>query len=291
YGVTGNYFNLSPITTVKGTIGDSLTGNNHTLVISTGALKAFGLDNRVLGKNIKLNATITADNDTKMTESSRQVVANDFKVGAIVDKGSSPVAYIPAEFLFQNKVDKASELKVQMDYPQHLLSVRSEIERLGYQTSSVQDSISQVNRIFNVIRSILVVFGVITIAVTVFGTINTITVQLIEETKQIGFLRIMGIKREDVGLLFILESIILSTSGAIIGIILGLVGGLFTNGLISSAARGSVTGGQSAIYVYQIPKLPIIIILVLSVAIGWAIGILPSRRAVEINPIAALRSQ
>jgi putative ABC transport system permease protein len=289
YGVTSDYFKLSPIDKTAGETDGQMVGDAHNIILSEGALKAFGMSHNVVGKTISLNVTITKDNATKQAETTKQVAATDFVVRGIVDKGTTPIGYIPAEFLFKNGVNNASQLKVEVAYNDKIGAVRESIEQLGYTTTSVQVAIAQVNRIFGIIRRILVVFACITILVTVFGTVNTITIELVEATRQIGFLRVMGIRREDVGRLFMMQSIILSVSGVVVGVSAGLLFGLFTNGIIQALAGDSSASTQQGIYVYQIPILPIIIMLVLSIMLGWVIGLLPAKRAVRINPLAALK--
>jgi ABC-type lipoprotein release transport system permease subunit len=120
--------------------------------------------------------------------------------------------------------------------------------------------------------------------------VNTITIELVEATKQIGFLRILGIKASDVGRLFIMQSIILAVTGVIIGIVGGIIVGALTNGAIKAVADQGPVGATNTIYAYQIPVWQIIIMVMLAVLLGWAIGLLPAKRAVAINPLEALKS-
>lgn len=289
YAVSSNYFDLSPVTSVAGESKGQMTDNSQNIILSSGALKAFGGKNDIIGKKVSADININKDNNPKQEEATRQLEGKEFIARGIVDKGLSPVAYIPAGYLKKNGVTNYSEAKIQVTYVEKAATIRQSVEQMGFQTTNVQDAIDQVDRIFKVIRSILVAFGLITVLVTVFGTINTITIQLVEETKQIGFLRIMGIKREHVGQLFIMQSIILSVSGVLIGIVGGLMLGLMSDGMLQSiAVQGAI--GEEVIHVYQIPTFPIIIMLVLSVILGWVIGLMPAKRAVKINPLAAIKS-
>lgn len=289
YGVTGGYFDLTPSTIVKGTVANQFGNADHNIVLSTGALKAFGLNNNVVGKQMNVNFTIVQSNDSKMTDASREVASKGWTVHGVIDKGAAPVGYVPAEYLVQHGVDSASTAKVQVAYPEKVGTIRQSIEQLGYDTANIQDDIAQVDKIFKVIKGILVAFAVITVIVTVFSTMNTITIELVEGTQQIGFLRIMGIRREDVGRLFVMQSLILSTSGVVLGCIAGVIFGLLTNGAVQALAVKGIGSGDH-IYIYQIPGFSIIIMLMLAVALGWAIGVLPARRAVTISPLDALKT-
>ncbi|MDB5182151.1 MAG: hypothetical protein JWP13_914 [Candidatus Saccharibacteria bacterium] len=290
YGVTSGYFQAAPITKVAGEVEGKLSGESRAIVLSSSALKAFNLDNSVVGKKVNLALTINQDNDSDQTEFTRQVTARDFVVAGVIDKGTSLVGYMPAEFLIKQGVDNYSEAVVRVAYPEKVPVIRESIEQLGYQTTNVQDSINQVERIFKIISSILIVFAIITTLITVFGTVNTITIELVEATKQIGFLRIFGIKSSDVGRLFMIQSIILAVSGVIIGVVFGVIAGILTNGAIKAAAAQGPTLSDGSIYAYQIPVWQIIIMVMLAVILGWAIGLLPAKRAVTINPLEALKS-
>ena len=289
YGATGDYFGVTPHEMAAGRAIDKKSQDENFIMLSRAVLKAYGIENpdEVLDKPVKLELTINKDQDLNQEEDSRQLEADTFSVIGVVDKTSSPVSYIPAEYLFKKGVDVASQLKVSIAFPDKMQEIRESIEQMGFQTASIKDTLDQVNRIFKVIKSIIAIFAIITVMVAVFGTLNTITIELVEQTQQIGFLRIMGIKKEDVGLLFVIQSVLLSFSGALLGVSAGSLFGISANGFISAVASNVANGDQ--LYVYKLPSIAIIMILVLSVVLGWAIGQIPARRAIKINPLEALR--
>lgn len=289
YAVTPNYFDLVPLTKVAGETEAQMGSNANNIIISQAAMNAFKSKTNIVGKNLTTIINLNNDTKTDQTEATQQLDRKEFKVTGVVDKGLSPVAYIPVSYLQKQGASNFSEAKIQVTYTEKVPTIRESVEQLGYQTTNVQDAIDQVDRIFKVIRSILIAFGIISVLITVFGTINTITIQLVEETRQIGFLRIMGIKREHVGLLFVMQSVILAFSGVTIGIIGGLFFGSISNGMVQAVAVNGMSDGKT-INIYQIPIKPIIIMLVLSIILGWVIGLMPAKRAVKINPLDAIKS-
>lgn len=288
YAVSSKYFEVSPVKTVAGEVNNQLAPNSTNIILSTGALKAFGIKDNRIGETLPVTVNINKDSDPSQEESSRKVTTQQFTIKGIIERGASPIGYIPAGFLEKNGLKNYSEAKVQVTFPEKTTSIRESIEQLGLQTANIQDAIGQVDRIFKVIRSILVAFGLITILITIFGTINTITIQLVEETKQIGFLRIMGIKKEHVGQLFIMQSVILSMVGVSIGIVCGVILGVISNGVITASTVGNITNENTSVYL--IPVFPIIIMLALAILLGWVIGLMPARRAIKINPLEAVKS-
>src|SRR5690606_41422220 len=93
---------------------------------------------------------------------------------------------MPMEYVQEHGVNIAAEVKLLVTIPDKIAEVRETVEQLGFQTSSIRDTIDQVNKIFGVIEIILIIFGGITLIIAVFGTLNTITIALVEQTRQVG---------------------------------------------------------------------------------------------------------
>lgn len=288
YAVSSGYFDLATEQVTKGDLRQLQTGT-HNIVINVGAVKAFdATDSDLYGRPVKLQIDIDKTIAPNQSEDTVSLPNTEYKVTGIIKKAGAPVAYVPIEYFRQNGVSMLSQARVRLSSPDKMKEVRQNIEEMGFQTASIQDSIDEVNRIFSVIQKILVVFGFITLIVTVFSTFNTISLTLIEETPQIGFLRIMGMHWQEVGYMFIAQSVALTTLGAMMGIIGGILFGEFLNGITkTSSTDNSIT---SAVYIFQIPLMQIIIMLMLSIALGWLIGLMPAKRAVKIGPLEALKS-
>jgi len=288
YGVTNDFFRASPIQKVTGTIDRQPQGMN--IILSTKALETFGVKpGEAQGKALFVKTTIPeAYAEAGRTEAERKVKEEAFTVVGSIDRGNLPVAYIPHEYLAQKGLTSVSQLKVTATFPEKIPSIRESIEQMGYQTTSIQDSIDQVNRIFEVIQRIILLFGVIALAITIVGTFNVITLTLIEEMKQIAFLRLMGMQKASVGFLFTTQAIMLTMAGALIGTMLGVLLGIIVNGAAQSLVGDTAFTGD--VYIFQIPTVQIIIILMLSVLLGWLIGLTPAKRAVAVGPLEELRA-
>lgn len=288
YAVSAGYFDLSTEQVAKGDLRQVQTGTTNT-IINQGAVKAFDAqDTDMHGKPIKLSIDIEKAYAANQKEDVKTIAATEYKVTGIIKKSNAPVAYIPIETVRSHGVTTSSLLKLRLSSADKMKTVRQNIEEMGFQTSSVQDSIDEVNRIFSVIQKILIVFGFITLMVTIFSTFNTISLTLIEETPQIGFLRIIGMHWRDVGYMFIAQAVALTFSGAVMGVVGGCLIGEIVNGITKTTSSDSSI--SASVYIFQIPLMQIIIMLMLSVLLGWLIGLMPAKRAVKIGPIEALRS-
>ena len=104
---------------------------------------------------------------------------------------------------------------------------------------------------------------------------NIMLVSVTERTKEIGLLKAIGANEKDILSQFLIEAVVMTVSGGIIGIILG-VGGAF---LISQAVN-----------IPFVVSIPVILIAVgVSAGVGIAFGYYPARKAAKMQPIEALR--
>src|SRR5262249_17395255 len=115
----------------------------------------------------------------------------------------------------------------------------------------------------------------ISLVVGGIGIMNIMLVSVTERTREIGLRKAVGAQRQDILLQFVVEALVISTLGGLIGLALG--GGL--------AALVSLSGVFSA----PVSISSIAIAIGFSTAVGLFFGIYPARRAAGLNPIDALR--
>lgn len=287
YAVSSSYFTMSPSAVSSGTIEGEPRA--QSVVLSEKVLEVFDIPKEdAVGKTIKLNTVLTKEYADNLEGSEKVLETQEFTIKGVVKRGELPVFYIDIEQVKDQGLTSVTQLNVQLTAPNKAPEVRETIERLGLQTSSVQDTVEQINQLFEVIQNILVVFGIIVFIITVSSTFTVITMTLMEETRQIGFLRIMGLKHTDVTKLFIMQSVIVTFLGALLGCAIGIVAGSVLNGYARILAQDSTFSGDISVFV--VPAFQVIIILTLAIVVGWLVGILPARRAIRINPLEELLS-
>lgn len=285
YAVSPVHFSLSPATPLVGSTEGA--PKEKGIVMSERAVEVLGLTKETaLEEKVVLEYTILAEYMSGSEEADVAVAADTYTITAVVDRGNLPVVYIDIENARQKGLNSVTQLSTRITVPDRIMEVRESIERTGLHTVSIQDTIADITQLFDVIQNVLFIFCIIVFAITVFSTFIVVTLTLMEETKQVGFLRIIGLKARDVMKLFIFQSIGVTFIGALAGVVLGLVGGAFLNAYARALAHDGTFSVD--VYVFAIPLLQVIIILMLSVAIGWSIGLIPARRAVKINPLDEL---
>lgn len=108
------------------------------------------------------------------------------------------------------------------------------------------------------------------------GIMNIMLATVTERTREIGIRRALGARRFDIISQFLIETALLSLTGALIGAVLGLTVPSLISGL----------SGRTTIIT---PHAPIIAVTV-ALAVGTGFGVYPARRAAMLHPIEALRS-
>ena len=104
---------------------------------------------------------------------------------------------------------------------------------------------------------------------------NIMLVSVTERTREIGVRMALGARRKDVLIQFLIEAIVISTVGGIIGMILGLGGSLLMALALKIPPFFSWT--------------PVILAFTFSAVIGIFFGIYPANKAARLDPIEALR--
>jgi putative ABC transport system permease protein len=140
---------------------------------------------------------------------------------------------------------------------------------------------AQVTQLMQQVTEILTLFlsavAAISLLVGGIGIMNIMLVSVTERTREIGVRLAIGARERDVLTQFLVEAVMISALGGLIGIALGL----------SASAIGT--------YYLSIPFVPspgiVLIAFAFSAAIGVAFGYLPARRAARLDPIESLRHE
>ena len=134
---------------------------------------------------------------------------------------------------------------------------------------------------------------IILLALT-FGIVNVMLMVIIERTRELGMLMAIGMNRKRVFMMIMLETIFMSVTGAIIGVVIsvGTIALTARNGINFAAwAEGFEAYGYSAL-VYPVVEtafyifLGIMVIVAASLASVW-----PARKALKLHPAVAIRDE
>jgi len=138
------------------------------------------------------------------------------------------------------------------------------------------------NNVINSITMLLVALICISLVVGGVGIMNIMYVSVAERTFEIGLRKAVGARSKSILWQFLVEAVLITIGGGVVGIILGAVFAY----LVKVAA---VSYGLS--WVYYISLKSVIIAVLFSTAIGILFGIYPAKKAARLNPIEALRRE
>ncbi len=159
----------------------------------------------------------------------------------------------------------------------NLLRLRHKI--VGQDDFTVQtqkDVLQIVETITGGLTAMLAAIAGISLLVGGIGIMNIMLVSVTERTQEIGLRKAIGASQQDILIQFMIEAVILSAAGGLIGTTVGVSGVL---------AVGAVTPLKASI-----SPIAIAIAVGVSGGIGLFFGVVPARQAAKLDPIVALRS-
>ena len=284
--VTGgdvSYWRLAGINVDSGKLPD--TGNG--IAVNKAVLSLIGEDeNSILNKEINLDFIIPSDLRENPGEGLKIAQTVPVKVVGILNDESTPIVYVPTSLLRANGVAKYSSLKVKTDDKESVEAIRKQLENIGFSTEYVGDTVSEISQVFSLFRIILAAFGLVALIVAALGTFNTLTISLLERIREVGLFKALGMKNKDVYKLFLSESLIIGVLGGFLGLFLGWITGEVINAVLTAL---SSKANAEQISIFVTPWFFALAVGIFSILVGFATGWYPSRRAVKIDPLDALR--
>lgn len=273
-GTTANYPDIVKNSTlIKGsffTPGQERSGSKVVIIGYTVYTNLFGLTQNPIGQTITIGNT-------------RYVV-----IGLIGKRGSTfgvdqdNIAIVPFGAAKQQfGINNVNAIYMSALRPELVPYVKNQAEKLllkrltedDFTVQTAESSLSIVNSITGVLTLALAGIAAISLLVGGIGVANIMLVSVTERTKEIGLRKALGAKRNDILKQFLLEAIILSVTGGVIGILMGLGASMIVARLLFS----TVTWWS------------VFLAFGFSVMVGVVFGMAPAIRASKLSPIDALR--
>jgi putative ABC transport system permease protein len=184
-----------------------------------------------------------------------------------------------------NQVERIDPLYVQTRSPQDVDAVAAEVKRIlesrhrpgaRYKVETLTAILDAARNIAAILTLVLILVSAIALIISGIGIMNIMLVTVTERTREIGVRMAVGASRREILRQFLLEAVIISVGGGLLGILLGIAGPIAAN-LAQDDFRVPVS------------TLSILVAFGVSFAVGLIFGLLPANRASRLNPTEALR--
>ena len=178
-------------------------------------------------------------------------------------------------------------LRVQLEDPDAYADVQAAIEEAGVFATGFRDQFQQLERLFVVMDLALGIVGFIALLVATIGIANTMMMNVMERTREIGVMKAVGGEEGDLQRLFVAESGALGGLGGVIGL---LAGWGLTRLIEYGVNLYLYSKGLPRLDVFYATPLMWLAIFAIAVVVSLVAGFAPARKAARIEPMEALRS-
>lgn len=130
------------------------------------------------------------------------------------------------------------------------------------------------------LTSFITLIAAISLVVGGIGIMNIMLVAVTERTREIGLRKAIGAKSQDILYQFLIEAVVLTVAGGLIGV----AGGLLLSYIVALVVNGILSD-----YVFQVSPSAIVLAVAMAAGTGFLFGVYPAKRAAEQSPMEALR--
>ena len=245
-----------------------------------GSSPAVGKVAEIQGEPYKVIGVVESNSEKKENYSTyEEYLASQHSMGNIfVTYGSWPVIYTFSE---------PAGVAVRTAEPKNMPSVGKKVAEflnmsvtngsVSYEAVNSDETAKMLKKITSAITALLVSIASLSLLVGGIGVMNIMLVSVSERTPEIGLKKALGAKKRVILGQFLTESAVITSVGGIIGVIIGLIIGRVLSYLLSME--------------FAVSLLWILIATVFSIVIGLIFGVMPARKAANMNPIDALRRE
>lgn len=281
YGVKPEYAQVNNITISLGTF----IMENHVVGISRVAVLGpdvvtdlFGENSNPIGQSIRVNGQslkvigVTESKGGSGMGNQDSVVYVPLSVAQIILFGQSYLSSLGLSVVNEQSMTLAQNQVENLLLRRHKIS---NPEKADFRIMNQEELISTVSEVTGTFTALLSGIAAISLVVGGIGIMNIMLVTVTERTREIGLRKALGAKKKHITIQFLLETIMITFTGGVVGIGVGMV---------TSYILSSIMG-----LVFTLSLSSILLAFVVSVLTGVIFGWYPAKTASDLQPIEALR--
>ncbi|MCF7820566.1 MAG: ABC transporter permease [Candidatus Pacebacteria bacterium] len=285
YGVTADYINIDKSEIDYGRFFDDSEDKSLSQVVVLGS----GIKEDLFGDSDPIGKFIT------LHKKKFKVIGVLQERGKVMSLDFDSYIYIPLRTLqkkmmgidyvqmFLHKLNDTSLTRQTANEAEQILRENHDIydaSKDDFRVTTMEEMMEMLNTITSVITLMLIAIVVISLIVGGVGILNVMYVIVAERNAEIGLRKAVGAKFSDIMWQFLLESVVISSLGAVIGMLIGI----FISWLLA------VILNQIGLdWNFIIPFKAFIVSILFALVFGVFFGVYPAKKAAKLDPIEALR--
>lgn len=200
--------------------------------------------------------------------------------------GNNYISYDDAKAISKESAGKevsAQSIFTYLTDSKYRNTIIKSVEQKGYAVSSSKDKMDKINTWINAIQDFMLLIIGTSLVVACVMVVIVQYMSVAERIKEIGILRAIGAKKQDVRNIFLLEAGVIGMAAGVIGISTAVILGNMVNAVVKEIMT------NNAFHLYWMKNQILIECMIISIALCLIAGYLPARKAATVDPIEVLR--
>ncbi len=314
-GCSADYRELNQLEMARGRWFQNGDGSENVIVLADGAARRLFPYENPIGKTVRVPTVSAVDVYTVIGQTASRLPTAAIG-GSLEARDYNMDAYIPlrtwrervGDFVMwripggiEGEIVELSQITVTVDDIQDVDDTAASIETLLKQFHEEEDYavvvpkelLRQAERTRAMFNVLLVVIAGISLLVGGIGIMNIMLATVTERTREIGIRRALGATRRHIIHQFLIETVVLTATGGLLGVVSGVMCGPMFRSLRSFLTTISADLLPPIVLTLEprIAPWSIGLALFISVGVGLLFGVYPARQAASMDPIEALRHE